>query len=59
MNTLITLVSFTLGVLLLLSVVVTTPAVYISNSTGECVKVDHIDYSCSNLPERYEAVYVK
>ena len=39
------------------------PDVYVSNSTGECVKVinydERFDYTCENLPEKYNRVWVK
>jgi len=39
------------------------PDVYVSHSTGECVKVinydERFDYTCENLPEKYNHVWVK
>ena len=39
------------------------PDVYVSNSTGECVEVinydEKFDYTCENLPEKYNHVWVK
>ena len=43
--------------------VINMPDVHMSNSTGECVEVInyHPDdaYTCDNLPERYNHVWVK
>jgi len=43
--------------------VIDMPDVHMSNSTGECVEVInyHPDdaYTCDNLPERYNHVWVK
>jgi hypothetical protein len=38
-----------------------TPVVYVSYSTGECVKVilDGEQCDCSNIPDSYERVWVK
>ena len=39
------------------------PDVHVSHSTGECVKVinydERFDYTCENLPEKYNHVWVK
>ncbi len=39
------------------------PDVYVSHSTGECVKVinydERFDYNCSNYPSKYNHVWVK
>lgn len=39
------------------------PDVHVSNSTGECVKVinydERFDYTCENLPKKYNHVWVK
>lgn len=39
------------------------PDVHVSNSTGECVEVINYDpeheYTCDNLPEKYNHVWVK
>lgn len=39
------------------------PDVHVSHSTGECVKVinydERFDYTCDNLPEKYNHVWVK
>ena len=41
----------------------TVPEVQISHSTGECVKVINFkeshNYTCDNLPSRYDHVWVK
>lgn len=41
--------------------IVTMPLVEFSHSTGQCVAVHSPsgEYSCSNLPARYEHVFVK
>lgn len=42
---------------------VNMPDVYVSYSTGECVKVlnyvEEDQYSCENLPSKYNQVWVK
>lgn len=39
------------------------PDVYVSNSTGNCVKVinydERFDYNCSNYPSKYNHVWVQ
>lgn len=35
------------------------PVVEFSASTGECVQVLHKDFTCDNLPRRYERVWVE
>lgn len=38
-----------------------TPVVYWSHSQNKCVRViqDGVEYDCSNLPDKYERVWVK
>lgn len=37
------------------------PVVYISNATGECVRVESTDpaHSCHNKPDTYDVIWVK
>ena len=45
------------------SVYASTPDVWVSHSTNECVKVinytDEATYSCENMPTNYNKVWVK
>ena len=35
------------------------PTVYMSHSSDSCVKVNTESYSCYNLPEKYQTIWVK
>lgn len=35
------------------------PRVYMSHLSDSCVKVNNENYSCHNLPEKYQVVWVK
>lgn len=35
------------------------PRVYMSHSSGLCVKVNAESYSCYSLPEKYQTIWVK
>ena len=58
---LVTVAALSGSVMALALFAVTTPDVYVSYSTNECVKVDNYgtDYSCENLPSRYNHVWVQ
>lgn len=35
------------------------PTVYMSHSSGSCVKVNNESHSCYSLPEKYQTIWVK
>lgn len=35
------------------------PTVYMSHSSGSCVKVNTGSYSCYSLPKKYQTIWVK
>jgi len=57
----VTIMALSGGVMALTWAAITTPDVYVSNTTNECVKVINYgsDYSCENMPTKYNKVWVK
>lgn len=55
--------SLIIGIAWAMSSAAHMPDVHVSHSTGECVKVinydERFDYTCENLPEKYNHVWVK
>lgn len=57
-------VSFIVSAILIALVVVlmgyvSMPVVYMSNATQKCAKVDDPNYTCHNLPSKYQVTWVK
>lgn len=52
-----------IGFFYVLDSVANMPDVHISHSTGECVEVinydERFDYTCKNLPSKYNHIWVK
>lgn len=47
------------GLVITLSGYLSMPVVYMSNATQKCAKVDDPNYTCHNLPSKYQVTWIK